>query len=97
MHDRCAFETFISPPFLKQLIYDSLLHVAKPQIKIISFQDGEHGCLMQYLIRQRFEGYCCESELKKDIYKMIKKIIKSFKSTASKIKNPRSFSTSLQV
>ena len=36
--------------------------VEKPQIKIISFQNGKHGCLMQYLIRQSFEGYCCESE-----------------------------------
>jgi len=34
--------------------------VEKPQIKIFSFQNGEHGFLMQYLIRQSFEGYCCE-------------------------------------
>ena len=36
--------------------------VEKPQIKIFSFQNGKHGCLMQYLIRQSFEWYCCESE-----------------------------------
>ena len=36
--------------------------VVKPQIKINSFQNGKHGYLMQYLIRQRFEGHCCESE-----------------------------------
>jgi len=36
----------------------------KPQMKIMSFQNGKHGYLMQYLIRQSFEGYCCESELK---------------------------------
>ena len=36
--------------------------VEKPQIKIFSFQNGKHGCLMQYLTRKRFEGYCCESE-----------------------------------
>ena len=34
------------------------------QIKIFSFQNVKHGYLMQYLIRQSFEGYCCESELK---------------------------------
>ena len=33
-----------------------------PQMKVISFQNGKHGHLMQYLIRQSFEGYCCESE-----------------------------------
>ena len=32
--------------------------------KIYSFQNGKHGYLMQYLIRQSFEGYCWESELK---------------------------------
>ena len=29
--------------------------VKKPQIQIISFQNGKHGYLMQYLIRQGFE------------------------------------------
>jgi len=38
--------------------------VEKPQMKIISFPNGKHGYLIQYLIRQSFEGYCCESELK---------------------------------
>ena len=23
-------------------------------------QNGKHDCLMQYLIRQNFAGYCCE-------------------------------------
>jgi len=36
--------------------------VEKPQLKIISFQNWKHGYLMQILIRQSFEGYCCESE-----------------------------------
>ena len=36
--------------------------VEKPQIKMISFQNGKNGYLMQYLIRQSFEGYCCEPE-----------------------------------
>ena len=31
--------------------------VEKLQIKIFSFQNGKHGCKMQYLIRQSFEGY----------------------------------------
>jgi len=26
------------------------------------FQNGKHGFLMQYLIGQSFEGYCCEAE-----------------------------------
>ena len=30
----------------------------------ISFQNEKQGCLMQFLIRQSFMGYCCESELK---------------------------------
>ena len=50
------FETFFSPSFLKQEMHE------KPQIKIFCFQNGKHGCLMQYLIRQSFEGYGCESE-----------------------------------
>ena len=33
-------------------------------MKIISFQNRKHGYLMQYLIRESLEGYCCESELK---------------------------------
>ena len=42
----------------------SFLHrfVEKPQIKIFSFQTGKHGFLMQFLIRQSFAGYWCESE-----------------------------------
>ena len=36
--------------------------VKKPQIKIFSFLNGKHVFLMQYLVRQSFEGYCCESE-----------------------------------
>ena len=36
--------------------------VEKPKIKIISFHNGKHGYLMQYLTRQSFEGYCCESD-----------------------------------
>ena len=31
--------------------------VEKPQMKIISFQNGKHGYLIQYLIRQSFEGF----------------------------------------
>ena len=31
-------------------------------MKIISFQNGKDGYLLQYLIRQSFEWYCCESE-----------------------------------
>ena len=60
-HVRCTFEIFISPSFLKQEMA-RVTFVEKPQIKIIRFQNGKHGCLMQYLIRQSFEGYCCESE-----------------------------------
>ena len=36
--------------------------VIKPQQKIFSLKNGKHGYLMQCLIRQSFEGYCCESE-----------------------------------
>ena len=37
-------------------------------------------------------------EMKKEIYKMIlKKVMKIFKSTASKIKNPSFFSTNLRM
>ena len=50
----------IVPPF-KRNAWVTL--VEKPQIKIISFQNGKHEYLMLYLIRQSFEGYCCESIL----------------------------------
>ena len=36
--------------------------VGKPQIKIFSFENEKQCYIMQYLIRQSFEGYCCESE-----------------------------------
>jgi len=38
--------------------------VEKPLMKIMSFQNGKHGYLMQYSIRQSFERYCCKSKLK---------------------------------
>ena len=47
---------------VSETIYAQVTFEEKPQIKIFSFQNGKHGFLMQYLIRQSFKGYCCESE-----------------------------------
>ena len=52
-HVQRTFKTFISPSFLKQV---RVTFVEKPRIKIFSFHKGKHGFLMQYLIRQSFEG-----------------------------------------
>ena len=49
----CPFETFISPSFLEKEMHMNCTFVEKPQIKIISFQNGKHGYLMQYLISKK--------------------------------------------
>ena len=60
-HVRCTFDLYFS--IVSEARNAQVTFVVKPQKRIFSFQNGKHGCLMQYLIRQSFEGYPSSSPL----------------------------------